>query len=268
MNFFITPGTFARRKSRPSRRRAHRFSPASLGTTLERRELMAAGQLGINLATTLGFVDLMKETRAWSPLTSSTLATDANGWPLADAQVVVLDDRVNQNFNGPDANAVAPNIGGTYSLSFTGQASLSPDFANNFTVQNQVYNIATNTTTASLVVPQNAFPMLLIDFRNTVNSASSTGAGVSNVKLIQPGYAANTTQLFTNAMIGDLAPFSTVRYLNIDQANSYPATLDSSGNLVPLQWSQRKLPTAASQTSGARGGGRVVGVHDRAGECH
>ncbi len=107
---------------------------------LESRQLLAAGPLGINLAGTLGFVDLMKETRAWSPLAGSTLASDANGWPLADAQILVLDERVNQSYNGPDPNAVQPDIGGTYHLSFTGQASLSADFPGNYTVLNQTYN--------------------------------------------------------------------------------------------------------------------------------
>ena len=208
---------------------------------------MAAGPLGINLAGSLGFVDLMKQAQAFTSLTSTPLATDSNDWPLGDASVLIFDQRLNQPWNGPDPGAVTPDIGGTYHLSFQGQATVSPDWPGNYTVQNQVYNAATNTTTADLVVPANAFPMMYIDFRNTVNRASSTGAGVSNVKLIQPGYAADTTQVFTNAIQQGLSPFSTVRYLNIDQANNYVAKTDASGNVIPVEWSQRKLPSDASQ---------------------
>ena len=46
--------------------------------------------------------------------------------------------------------------------------------------------------------------MLYLDFRNTVDTRAcdldDLGAGCfSNVKLIQPGYAADTTQVYTNA---------------------------------------------------------------------
>ena len=167
---------------------------------------------------------MIKETGAWTPLRTPTLPTDANGWPLVDARVLVLDERVNQSYNGPDNNAVTPDIGGTYHLSFQGQADLDPDSPQNFTVQNQVYNAATNLTTADLVVPHNTYAQLLINFRNTVNPSSSTGKGVANVHLIQPGYAADTTQIFTNTMINALKPFTTLRYLNVDGANNYNAS--------------------------------------------
>ncbi len=240
----------SRRDSRQSSSRSRRFTCPGEILMLESRQLMAAGPLGINLAGTLGFVDLMKETRAFTPLNSSTLPTDAQGWPEADAQIVVLDERVNQWFNGPDPNAAQPDIGGTYHLSFQGNATVTPDWLQNYTVQNQVYNAATNTTTADLVVQHNSYAMLYIDFRNTVNPSSATGAGVSSVKLIQPGYAADTTQIFTNTMLNDLAPFTALRYLNIDQANGYNPVDDASGKLTPLDWSQRRLPDASSQTSG------------------
>ena len=250
MKFFFPPRPAPRGSRKPAGRRPRRFPSLVPFMELEPRQLMAAGPLGINLASTMGYVDLMKETRSWTPLNGSTLALDANGWPLADAQDIVLDERVNQPFNGPDPNAVQPDIGGTYHLSFQGRATISPDWLQNYTVVNQVYNAATNTTTADLDVTHNSLAMLYLDMKNTVNPASSTGAGVTNVKLIQPGYAANTTQVFTNNMVNDLAPFSTIRYLNVDGANSYGPTLDASGKLVPLQWSQRKLPSASSQTSG------------------
>ena len=252
MKIFSKAGRSARRDHSRYTRQARRLRPQMDAMALEPRLLMAAGPLGINLAGTLGFVDLMKQTaQNWTALTSTPLTLDAHGWPQSDASILVFDERVNQSYNGPDPNAVTPNIGGTYHLSFQGQAAISPDFPNNYTVQNQVYTAATNTTTADLIVPQNAYDMLYLDFRNTVNSASATGAGVSNVKLIQPGYAANTTQVFTTNMINDLAPFSVLRYLNIDQANNYVPTTDTNGNLVTVDWSQRKLPNAASQLTGS-----------------
>ena len=236
---------------RPARRPSRRFGWTPTLNALEPRQLLAAGPLGINLAGTMGYVDLMKETRPWTPLGgAATLPLDSQGWPQADAQIIVRDDRVNQWYNGPDPNAPAIDIGGTYHLSFTGKATLSPDYPNNYSVQNQVYDPATNTTTAELVVSHNTVQILYIDFTNSVNPASSTGAGVSDVKVIQPGYAADTTQLFTTDILNDLKPFTTLRYLNIDDVNNLAPVFDSTGKFVPLEWSQRRLPDAASQTSG------------------
>ena len=198
----------------------------------------------------MGYVDLMKETRNFTPLGASTLPLDSKGWPLADAEILVLDDRDNQFYNGPDPGATAIDIGGTYHLSFTGQAFLSPGFPRNYSVANQVYNAATNTTTADLVVTHHSLQMLYIDFTSTYNPASATKAGVSNIRLIQPGYAADTQQLFSDDMLNGLEPFTTIRYLNIDGVNNDPVVFDSNGRLVPLEWSQRRLPNAASQTSG------------------
>ncbi len=235
---------------RASRRRRAFVIASSPLEALDRRDLLAAGPLGINLAGSLGFVDLMKESNDWSQYNSTPLTENAQGWPTSDAQIEVLDERVNQPWNGPDPAATPPDIGGTYHLSFQGQATVSPPvWLQIFTVQNQVYNAATNTTTADLVVPHNVEPFLLINFSGTVNPASATGAGVTNVKLIQPGYAANTTQVFTNQMLSALQPFNSIRYLNTDGANGYTEQLDSSGHLVQVQWSQRTLPDARSQIS-------------------
>src|SRR3954467_1004410 len=89
--------------------------------TLERRELLAAGPLGMNVD--LEYVDIMKESNQWlsvSGVAGSNL--DASGWPTTDASVGIFDNRVNQPWNGPDPNAVPPDMSGTYHLSFHGKA--------------------------------------------------------------------------------------------------------------------------------------------------
>jgi hypothetical protein len=208
--------------------------------------LLSAGPLGINV--NFDFVDAIKEAQGWQAApNASTFTQDANGWPTSDATVLVADDRVNQPWNGPDPNAVAPDISGTYHLSFHGQATVAPlSWDPLFTVQNQTYNAATNTTTADLVVAP-GYEMFYIAFTNTMNPASTTGAGVTNVQLIKPGYAANTTQLFTNNLLNSLKPFSALRYLDLDGANNYPTATGSTA--YQIAWSQRRLPTDYSQSS-------------------
>ena len=101
----------AGRASAKPRRRGIRLAPRAI-EGLERRDLMAAGPLGINLSG-IDYVDLMKETiGGWVSTSSKPLVKDAHGWPEGDASILVLDQRVNQPWNGPDPNAVQPDIGG------------------------------------------------------------------------------------------------------------------------------------------------------------
>ena len=140
------------------RRRKRRFAVTSCDG-LEPRTLLAAGPLGNNVEIEAysSYVNWLQTTGRWTnvPGVSSGLALNASGDPQSDA-VLLFDYRVNQPCNGPDPNAVPPNLSGTYHLSFNGQATIQteyPGFSTPFTVQNQAYNASTNTTTADLVVP-------------------------------------------------------------------------------------------------------------------
>ena len=249
MNLFSKRGP---RVPRPgsARRRAIRLLPR-LDGDLESRMMLTAGPFGLNLSPDVEFVNAMKTASDWTTAPNQTVVTrDANGWPTSDASVLVLDDRVNMSWNGPDPNAVQPDIGGTYTLSFQGQATVAPpNWLQIFAVQNQAYNPATNTTTAQVVVQHNAYPFLQLNFTNTVNPASATKAGVTNVQLLRPGYALGTSQVYTTEYLNALAPFGTIRYLNVDDANAYAPTYNASGQLAPLAWSQRRLPSADSQVN-------------------
>ena len=243
-----------RRVSGSARRRVVQFAPLAI-LPLEARQMLTAGPLGLNLDSSLEFVDAMKEVRDWAPaLGQSTLTRDARGWPTTDASIVIFDQRVNMFWNGPDPNAVQPDIGGTYTLTFQGRAVVSEIGSAELAVRNQTYNPVTNTTTAQVVVTHNTSALLNLNFANTTNLASSTGTGVADVKFFRPGYDPSTTQLFTTRYLNALAPAGTLRYLNLDAANNYGPTLDANGQLAPLRWSQRRLPGASSQGDTYNGG--------------
>jgi hypothetical protein len=222
----------ARRNRGTARRRAVNFSP-SITETLESRRLLAAGTLGLNveLSSYASFVNWLQVPGPWTdnPGQSTTITLNSSNDPTTDA-TLLFDLRVNQPFNGPDPNAVPPDLSGTYSLSFNGQATIEPEFpgfSTTFTVENQVYNAATNTTTASLVVPADdpagSPDFFGITFVNTqATPTSGTDTGFSNATLIRPGYAANSTQLYTNEFLAALQPYSVLRYLGPDDANSQP----------------------------------------------
>ena len=165
-----------------------------------------------------------------------------------DASILVIDDRVNQPWNGPDPNAAQPDIGGTYHLSFHGQATIGPPWLRIFTVQNQTYDPATNVTNADLVVTHNAYPFFQLLFTNTQNPESPTGAGVSQVQLLQPGYAAGTTQVFTDDFLNALKPFGTLRYLNTTRQRTFGPVSHNDG---PLDWSAASAPVGLQQVEGS-----------------
>src|SRR5512135_2417294 len=227
-------------------RRAHRPARPVL-EDLEARSLLAAGPLGLSLST-MDFVDVMKTVRDWSPLGQSSVPRDANGWPTSDASICVFDVRVNQPWNGPDPNAVPPDISGTYHLSFHGEAAVAGpgwDYPL-ITVQDQTYDPTTNTTTADVVIPKGQ-PFVILDFADTHRTPDSpTNTGITDVKLIQPAYAPDTTQLFNTQFLNALQPFGALRYMVVENTNNYPVSGD-------YNWSQRRLPTDSSQTDSYNG---------------
>ncbi len=185
------------------------------------------GGVGINLmgnydwTRQYAFADAMRHSRGWgSVLAPWDLAApvDADGWPTADAGIIVLTNGVH--------------IGGTYRLSFRGTASVAPR-ASALTVQNPVYDARTDTTTADVVVQPTA--------RQIVLSFTGTRGGVRNVRLIRPGYANET---FTRPFLDLLRPFSYIRTMEWMATNGH--VHPGYGNNVS-RWSERTLPRHATQ---------------------
>lgn len=161
------------------------------------------------------FADAMKQSRPWGSAAApwdQAAAVDSNGWPTGDAGVVVK------------SLAIYNDIGGTYHLSFTGQANVA-GVACLVTIQNKVYDAASNMTTCDVVV----------DPTNQGISLAFTGTtgGVQNVKMMRPGY---TSETFTTPFINLLQPFSCLRSVWLSQVISSPV----------VNWSDRTLPSYAT----------------------
>ncbi|HET6250130.1 MAG TPA: SdrD B-like domain-containing protein [Tepidisphaeraceae bacterium] len=229
------------------RRRAVAHAAANIVEGLEARTLLsAAPNLGINIRR-LGFdsgdelfADAMKEPSFWTndlanPTdTSSRTPIDTNGWPTTDSGIEVI-------------NTTSDN-GGTYALSFTGQATVSAPAADpNIQVVNVSYDPTSNTTTGQVVVPA-GLQQVMLDFTNTRRLPTDTTAtGVSNVQLMRPispdsstSYAPGT--LFSTPIQNLIANFSTIRYMDYTLTNSNPQ----------VNWSDRTLPSQI-QTGGVGG---------------
>src|SRR5262249_41677255 len=129
-------------------------------------------ELGVNLEQVVDwnrswmFADVMKQARRWGSVSSpwdESSPVDGQGWPTGDAAVVLTTG---------DAPA---DIAGTYKLSFTGNARVAP-VASSITVVNKIYDPATNTTTADLVVGDDLGQMMI--------SFLGQPGGVKNVRVM------------------------------------------------------------------------------------
>lgn len=211
------------------------------------------GRIGVNISLPEKggtFVDLMKEHYRWLSANSweslNPYQVDAQGWPLVDA-VFIHDARPVAEWSGDidDPEVYRVDVSGKYTGSFFGQAGLSCDGG---IVSNVKYDAAANKTTFDLRVPGPPGPehgFFSLTFQATRRSSlSQPGSGFTDLKLIKPGYAHDTDQIFTDDFISTLtnANFSSIRFMGFLSANGsepeYPGV---------TEWKDRKLSTDASQ---------------------
>lgn len=218
----------------------------------------AWAQMGVNLGTRNYFVDLIEESHRFNYLDNSGELTrsdlDTQGWPATDFHWI-YDARPYGEWTGTldDPEAYRVNYEGVYKASFTGKADISkgtPEAP--LTVENVVYNSTTNTTTFDVVMGPKGdhHGLFFVSFTNTQRTPTSPiGSGITDLKVIRPGYDVNTTQRFTNAILDLLnsIDFAAHRHLGTQEINSWAPTYP-----VQTEWSERKLDTDASQ-GGMRG---------------
>ncbi len=193
------------------------------------------------------FVDLGKVFRPFTlPNSSAPAPADENGWPLSDTQAVFFDIRPIPAWAPPidDPARFQPDWSGTYRLSFEGQATIT-NAGESALIANQRYDEATNLTTAEVIVPRET-GLLILSFTNTRRTpASAPGSGFRNLKLIRPGYAADTTQVFTTEFLLSVMPFSVLRFMGFTDTNGHdPAYTDADNK---TEWSERHVPSDATQ---------------------
>ena len=196
---------------------------------------LAGSRLGINLnwVNDWGdrqntFVDVVKQSRGFISMDlSHPVPLDANGWPTTDFVVYFITGGKDQL--GQALTTTYPSVMGTYTLSFNGTAVIGTGLCSGCQITNQVYNAATNTTTANITI-NNQFSQLAYGFINT-------NGGVKNLKLLRPGYPLGTKQVFTNEFLNAIAPFSTLRFMDFLNTNNSPVTT----------WAERSQASQPSQ---------------------
>ncbi len=167
------------------------------------------------------FVNVFKQARTFQALNRAGNATvDADGWATEDFETIVQSGAPN----------TARVYNGVYKLSFTGRADVSLSVTPG-AISNVVYNPATNTTTADVLLSASDADggwYYILQFRNV--------SGVRDVKLIRPGYDANTTQVFTDQFLSQIGSFSTLRFMDWLRTNNSPV----------VNWADRARVTDAT----------------------
>lgn len=201
-------------------------------TAMPQSSSPGATPLGINVefptdyAVGQPFADLMKSSRtpglSGQPL-SGNAPVDAQGWPQSDFEVFLADNM--------------PNLGGTYRLSFTGQAVVSIQLTPGV-IANQTYSLASNITTANVILPSAAFQSLSIRFQSTQRTAlASANTGLTGVQMMRPGYTSADT--FTIPFKALISRFQAIRVMEWTSTNSQQAA----------NWSERTAPDYAWQAA-------------------
>jgi hypothetical protein len=138
---------------------------------------------------------------------------------------------------------VYPSDLGTYQVSFNGTATIDLSYTANASVQNQVYNAATNTTTASITIGDQSaaggFTFAVL-FRNT-------NKGIQNLVINRPGIPLGSTQVFSTEFLNAVQPFAAVRFMDSLCTNGGPM------GAVITSWSQRSTTATPLQNNLAQG---------------
>lgn len=236
--FTWTGGCQAKAPGRPQ--------PATFRTAASRQESAARDPsakfcpMGVNCEGPQ-YVDAIKTSSGFYPIDKDkqkTFALDGHGWPNGDAGVTVFDTRVNMPWDHTYPDAMPEDDSGAYHLAFTGQAVVVPGDST-FTIARQVYHAASKTTTADLLLPKGQ-NLLVIRFTNT-------NGGVQNVRLIRPGYTADTKQIFTTPYLNALKPFTTLRFMDFLSMNNFNNPAQGGAYPAATNWADRRLPDDSTQ---------------------
>ncbi|XP_065175681.1 uncharacterized protein LOC135805558 [Sycon ciliatum] len=180
---------------------------------------------------------------------ANPIPIDESGWPKADVQGVIFDERPAFAWAPPedDPQKKQPKESGVFKLSLQGYAdmkSASPPL----TVANAKYDESSNTMSADVTLPEGAPDLMVIEFTNTRRtSKSENGTGFTNLRITYPGYEHNTEQLFLDPYLEALKPFDHMRFMGFTGTNYQPWMCggDEAVYCSVIEWKDRPLPTDA-----------------------
>lgn len=203
--------------------------------------------LGVNLTNDFTFTNIVNHTNRYSNVTKF----DSLGWPMSDFDLVLLDGRPATEWNGniDDPEQYRIDYSGTYKSSFLGKGDIRIT-GTSVNVQNIQYDSLINTTFFEIVVggyPNSNHGLVFLNIRNTRRTPNaSLNSGITELKVMRPGYELNTEKIFTDQYLAlcKAANFTCYRYYNVQNIWGgepiYPAI---------QEWKKRKTSRDACQIS-------------------
>ena len=198
-------------------------------------------KIGIGLGGIGGFAmefsDACKTMRSFDQT-----SVDANGYPEHNFTVIVYDMRPCCPWVGSidDPNKFVPALmSGTYKLSFKGKAVVTST-GDPVLLQNHVYDEASNSTNLDMVVQRDKW-LVNLSFSNTQRTAASAiNTGITDIKLLRPGYHNRPNDVFRQEFLNAVSHFPAIRFMDFTGTNnSNPAYPEKT------EWSSRRLPSNA-----------------------
>ena len=201
------------------------------------------------------FADLLKQALPFGQPdlpASQNASVDAAGWPTQDFSVSVYNEGATKaGYSWPPAR-----IDGVYTIVARGNATLRfPTNATIGTILNQTYDAAANLFVAYVSVPDDPAVnggRLEFTFEDTARDPArpALGAGMTNVSVLQPGYAVGTDpDTFTPESLATYAPCrGAIRVMPWWLAESRSSSTVTSGS-----WSKRARVGAPSYLLGEYG---------------
>lgn len=200
----------------------------------EKPVVLAENQIGIGIYGLSYFdqsfaaTDVVRQAQFRGMDWSEDVGADAQGMPTRDFQLIV------------SAKVIGA---GTYKLRFKGQAAVGVAATPSGRIANKVYDPATNTTTADVILSADSTGNTWLTFTNTRRTPQSGSAdGISDLHLWRPGYPTDGSVLFTSEFITAMRKFHVIRTMDFLSTNSNPA----------VAWSDRTTPDFAGYT-GSKG---------------
>ena len=169
------------------------------------------------------YVNLVRQSNAWANASNVSQpipnVNPKTGYPTSDFSVVLSTQGVD--------------TGGEYLVYAKGNADIQVLSSYFGYVTDKVYNSTTNSFTAKVHIPQNATSVILA-FHNT------TGPGLEDLVVLQPGYDLSARNNITNLMLTHLSRFSIIRFM--EWTNTNHLTDVNWNDTTPVSWPQYIVP--------------------------
>lgn len=202
-------------------------------------------EMGVNLVNDGAFVNIINHTARYNNVSEF----DEFGWPKTDFDLVLLDGRPATEWTGniDDPEQYRVDYSGIYKASFEGMADVTVS-GTSVSIENLEYSYDSNKTYFEVNVGggQNSnHALVFLSFKNTRRSPKGmSNVGVTNLKVVRPGYELDTKKTFTDEYIAlcKSADFACYRFYNVQNIWNGEPTYP-----IKTKWENRKTPLDVAQ---------------------